>query len=449
MNYIEEILAESVYDSDQFSANQIKALNELVDHGLSPEVVGTIAYPGITDSTYRVLFNYINEGYTIDKKEFLGYISKDLNNEDRLNEIIVNVYLGKKKGLTKELIDLYVQPNVKNIKLSRLLVEKCKDYSLDFLQKLININICNTRGKSLIDEFLRDEFDIKKLIIVLQYDTITDEVYEVLHNYNISDLVFLSSEHAIKYNGENCSYILKHKDKFTYLEYIHINSKDIPLFEEIADQNICADLKSIRFLMNILNTHEDAVKLLAVKNKNILLDKSICEWLVREHEITYYVKSLNKYDIVQTRGIDAYLDGYINMKTPIYKQFSLFDYYIQCEMYDNFRTLMPATITLEEINTIITESTRYFKCVTSNDMIDIYFKDHRFMWIFSDNNSYKLIYSKSTEPGEIKGNVFSFATKNELIDAIEDIIIDLEKDQFDHTYLDELYHINDALKNNK
>lgn len=163
MNQIEQILANSIYESSQFNYDQIKALNEMLDLGINIEQIGIVASPSVSVLSYSILADYLKD-HTITINEYNKYLSID---KDRINDIIVNVYLGKMHGLTEEQLELYANKNCKNIKQSRLIVEKYKDMPSDKLNKIITSK-CGSdsiEGKMLIQEFLLGNVSIDRFLI--------------------------------------------------------------------------------------------------------------------------------------------------------------------------------------------------------------------------------------------------------------------------------------------
>lgn len=47
MNHIEQILSNSVFNSNEFNTSQINALNEMVNNDISEEQVCIIAHPAV------------------------------------------------------------------------------------------------------------------------------------------------------------------------------------------------------------------------------------------------------------------------------------------------------------------------------------------------------------------------------------------------------------------
>ena len=123
MNHIEQILSNSVFNSSEFNASQINALNEMLNNDISEEQVCIIAHPAVNELSYSILYDYLTKRH-ITSKEYQKYLNIDVN---RVNDIIINVYLGKLHDLSDEQINLYAQKYVFNIKIARLLVEHAKD----------------------------------------------------------------------------------------------------------------------------------------------------------------------------------------------------------------------------------------------------------------------------------------------------------------------------------
>ena len=175
MNQIEQILANSIYESSQFKHDQIQALNEMLDLGINIEQIGIIASPSVSVLSYSILTDYLKD-HTITINEYNKYLSID---KDRINDIIINVYLGKMHGLTEEQLNLYTNKSCKNIKQSRLIVEKYKDdIPSDKLNKIITSK-CGSdsvEGKMLIQEFLLGNVSLDRFLITCIFSEINDEI---------------------------------------------------------------------------------------------------------------------------------------------------------------------------------------------------------------------------------------------------------------------------------
>ena len=227
MNSIEFILANSTYSVEQFSSDVITILNEMYDDGIPAEQLAIIAHPEISSLTYSILYEYLKKGNTITSQEFRKYMSISTK---RVNEVIVNVYLGKLHGLSEEQINLYSLPLVFNIKIARLLVEHAKDASTEQLEKLVygKFGTKSKVGKLAIQEFLDDEITIDVLLMLSKADILYESEYEyVKKNYQDKRLMSIVSS-VFKSDSE--------RDKsFTHNDY----------FDQAVNIDDCYDINDI------------------------------------------------------------------------------------------------------------------------------------------------------------------------------------------------------------
>ena len=179
MNKIELILDKSIFEINQFSAAQIAVLNEMVANNISEDQVCIIAHPSVNELSYSVLYEYLSKGNSITSVEYQKYLNIDT---DRINDIIVNVYLGKLHGLSDDQISLYAQKSVFNIKIARLLVEKSKDASPEQLSQLINgkFGTQSIVGKQAIQDYINGELDLDHLLCLRTLDNLTQDTYEII-----------------------------------------------------------------------------------------------------------------------------------------------------------------------------------------------------------------------------------------------------------------------------
>ena len=180
MNHIEQILANSMYDSSQFIAEQIDVLNEMVDSGIDIDQIGIIAHPKVSELSYSILADYL-KNHTISQAEYSKYISMDI---DRINDIIINIYLGKMHGLTDAQIELYANKQCKYIKQSRIIVEKCKDIPESKLNILLTspCGLESSQGKALLQEFINGNIKIDRILAIYSYQGINNDIfYDILN----------------------------------------------------------------------------------------------------------------------------------------------------------------------------------------------------------------------------------------------------------------------------
>ena len=179
MNNIELILENSLFDMNQFNATQIAVLNEMITNGISKDQVSIIAHPSVSDLSYSVIYEYLSKGNSITSKEYQKYLNIDTN---RINEIIVNVYLGKLHGLSEEQISLYTQKSVFNIKIARLLIENSKDASPEQLNQLVTgkFGTKSIVGKQAIRDYLNNELTLVQLLSLTECSELTQDNYDFI-----------------------------------------------------------------------------------------------------------------------------------------------------------------------------------------------------------------------------------------------------------------------------
>lgn len=227
MNRIEQILANSMYDSSQFITEQINALNEMADSGINTDQIGIIAHPKVSELSYSILADYLKD-HTISQAEYSKYISIDI---DRINDIIINIYLGKMHGLKNEQIELYANKQCKYIKQSRIIVENCKDLSDNELHTLLT-NPCgleSSQGKALLQEFINGNIKIDRILAIYSYLSINNDIfYDILNgdDYLIQLYTESNDYRDQSLNEKYCTIHLIHKfisgehyTKLNYLDY--------------------------------------------------------------------------------------------------------------------------------------------------------------------------------------------------------------------------------------
>lgn len=228
MNRIEFILENSVFSVEQFRDGQIATLNEMAND-ISYEQLCIIAHPEVTALTYSVLYDYLSKGNSITSKEYQKYLSIDAN---RINDIIVNVYLGKLHGLSDEQINLYAQRSVYNIKIARLLIEKSKDVSPEQLSKLLNgkFGTKSIVGKQAIQDYINNELSLEQLLALSTCENLTQDNYDYIKNTTDSRILRICSNYFEKKLEESISeYYIKQSlainNNDTYVDHLAFGSK--------------------------------------------------------------------------------------------------------------------------------------------------------------------------------------------------------------------------------
>ena len=170
----------TMYNAEQFTESQLSAIASIYNiDSVSKNEVAAIIQPDISDITYSILADY-HRKWSFDINEFNAYKKIDL---ERIDEIICNVYIGKLHGLSKELIDLYTQKDIKNIKVARLLVEKLNGtLSKKELSQIIHCKMSNTTyGKLLLQDFMDGNISKMKFFAVIDVPTINQQEYEFIN----------------------------------------------------------------------------------------------------------------------------------------------------------------------------------------------------------------------------------------------------------------------------
>ena len=318
MNQIEQILANSLYESSKFTASQIQALNEMIDLGINIEQIGIIASPSVSVLSYSILADYLKD-HTITINEYNKYLSID---KDRIDDIIINVYLGKMHGLTEEQINLYANKSCKNIKQSRLIVEKYKDnIPSDKLNKIITSKCGNdsVEGKMLIQEFLLGNVSVDRFLITRIFSEINDKI--------VKDIM-TGDERLIQLYQSYCTY--KNNNNFdndadSVYKYIHLvykltsdntayangylyNSK---YYDEYINSNLRFDSSYTLFCF-ITNYHDNRVY-----DLNLTITKHMVNHDTEEKVKFYYINREGKLDLGNRYALlDAYLIGIICIYEP-------------------------------------------------------------------------------------------------------------------------------------
>ena len=209
MNHIEQILSNSVFNSSEFNASQINALNEMVNNDISEEQVCIIAHPAVNELSYSILYDYLTKHH-ITSNEYQTYLNIDVN---RVNDIIINVYLGKLHGLSDEQINLYAQRSVFNIKIARLLVEHAKDASPEQLSKLVNgkFGTKSIIGKQAIQDYINGDLSLDKLLCMSILEEISQDEYEFIKKADRRILSILNDAFTRGFIGNSTKDLLKDK----------------------------------------------------------------------------------------------------------------------------------------------------------------------------------------------------------------------------------------------
>lgn len=187
------ITEQTMYNAEQFTASQLNEIASIKTiHSVSEDKVVAIIQPNISDITYSILADYFRKVEdAFDINEFNAYKKIDL---ERIDEIICNVYIGKLHGLSKDIIDLYTQKDIKNIKVARLLVEKLNGtLSKKELSQIIHCKMSKTTyGKLLLQDFMDGNISKMKFFAVIDVPTINQQEYEFINSATLKDLLLFN-----------------------------------------------------------------------------------------------------------------------------------------------------------------------------------------------------------------------------------------------------------------
>lgn len=259
MNHIEQILSNSVFNSSEFNASQINALNEMVNNDISEEQVCIIAHPAVNELSYSILYDYLTKHH-ITSKEYQTYLNIDVN---RVNDIIINVYLGKLHGLSDEQINLYAQRSIFNIKIARLLVEHAKDASPEQLSKLVNgkFGTKSIIGKQAIQDYINGDLPLDKLLCMSILEEISQDEYEFIKKADRRILSILNDAFTRGFLGNSTKDLLKDKH---LKQSINIDDNDKFIDKCIDDGNVHCDTLATFYKL------KELTDILAHVNKQLL-----------------------------------------------------------------------------------------------------------------------------------------------------------------------------------
>lgn len=194
------IMANSVYNVSAFNEQQLDELANLKYNAkLYDEDIIKIAQPQINALSYNIIGDFVITGGNFNAKEFNDYVRRD---STRIDDIICNVYLGKMRGLSNEQIDLYAQSTTPDIKIARLLVEKCKDdFTEEELHKIVTKTFGNksTLGKFIIQDFINGNLEKEQLFAISNFETITQDIYDFVLTASKQELAILSTLGDVTY----------------------------------------------------------------------------------------------------------------------------------------------------------------------------------------------------------------------------------------------------------
>lgn len=378
MNKIELILDNSIFEISQFNANQIAVLNEMVDNNISEEQVCIIAHPSVNELSYSVIYEYLSKGNSITSVEYQKYLNIDI---DRINDIIVNVYLGKLHGLSDEQINLYAQRSIYNIKIARLLVENSKDASPEQLNELTSgkFGTQSIVGKQAIQDYINGELSLEQLLSLTYCSEITQDDYnfikqvdsrtlniikdgynkQILKNSLAKD-TYLNQSLAINTNTNICvnkAYLYDN----TYIQFDTIDTynKFKKIVETIREDTYSSYKEELtKDLAKLFNYYKCNF---TESNNFIKLSNYINNYLYRYNYDNYY----NRYEFEESNFFfilnfyfnDIYIYANRNTEIKFIDEFSTFDEYLEVFMNTNgFKNYIQAKwadkVSEEELNII-------------------------------------------------------------------------------------------------
>ena len=345
MNHIEQILSNSVFNSSEFNASQINALNEMVNNDISEEQVCIIAHPAVNELSYSILYDYLTKHH-ITSNEYQTYLNIDVN---RVNDIIINVYLGKLHGLSDEQINLYAQRSVFNIKIARLLVEHAKDASPEQLSKLVNgkFGTKSIIGKQAIQDYINGDLPLDKLLCMSILEEISQDEYEFIKKADRRILSILNDAFTRGFLGNSTKNILTDK----YLKQsINIDDNDKFINKCIDDVIVHCDTlatfyKLLKFTKIIANSKRSWLYEVCQYYKyNFTINTPFIKLFdYKDFNVCYFKNDKNdiKYDFFETI-VRNYFDDhciFISESEDIYikykEEFSTFDEYLEVFMNTN------------------------------------------------------------------------------------------------------------------
>ena len=353
MNKIELILDNSVFTVDQFTSAQIATLNEMVTDNISIDQVCIIAHPSVNELSYSILYEYLTKGNSITSKEYQKYLNIDV---DRINDMIINVYLGKLHGLTEDQINLYAQKSVFNIKIARLLVEKSKDASPEQLKQLVSgkFGTKSIAGKQAIQDYINNEISLEQLLALTYCENLDQSDYEYIKSADSRTLsivkdyyktstktVSLSKSGRIKQslnidNNSTCvSTAFGPDDTYLHFDSLETYNKFVGICDTVYNTNnkYWTDYaeKLYNCYKNDFTSNNNFIKLYEYMNRIYYLDsKNIIDNSSFSCILMYY------FD-------DRCINNYGYVKRLYSQEFSSFDEYLEVFMNtDGFRNYIKA-----------------------------------------------------------------------------------------------------------
>jgi hypothetical protein len=276
MNIKKLITEQTMYGAEQFNDSQLNEIAHIYSvSGISKETVASIIQPNISDITYSILADYFSKvGDSFDVNEFNAYKKIDL---ERIDEIICNVYIGKLHGLSKDLIGVYTQKDIKNIKVARLLVEKLNStLSKKELSQIIHCKMSNTTyGKLLLQDFIDGNISKMKFFAVIDVPTINQQEYEFINSATLKDLL-LFNVIAKRYGHKDFNYQMEYIKKLKSI-IVKVDGEITVLhnLDDFIDNNITfSDNKCFdRFIHMIRDYNGDSRYFIGLFSDTLITDK--------------------------------------------------------------------------------------------------------------------------------------------------------------------------------
>ena len=339
MNKIELILDNSVFTVDQFTSAQIATLNEMIADGVGVDQVCIIAHPSVNELSYSILYEYLTNGNSITSKEYQKYLNVDV---DRINDMIINVYLGKLHGLTDDQINLYAQKSVFNIKIARLLIEKSKDASPEQLNQLVNgkFGTKSIAGKQAIQDYINNEISLEQLLTLTYCDSLDQNDYEYIKSADSRTLAIVKDYY------KNSSKVLPLSESGRIKQSLNIdnNTTCVPItfgldesiihFDSLETYNRFAAIRKTIYNANNKSWDNYIPKLYNYYKYNFTSNNNFIKLYEYMNNNLWYVDDIGLFSKSSFYNIlYCYFDnGFIKKNRPVvryYEEFPTFDEYLE------------------------------------------------------------------------------------------------------------------------
>lgn len=324
------------YNKDKYNHYIIenKPLHNIIDDKINEKAKGKLTKNQDKRITEIIKYNYIKEGYELFRLEFSNYINNNIEQKEKLNQILKN----KKKNIIKEFINEFVNNNVHIGDFPDL-----ENYKINNFRKICNeINNCldnkhclqiNNKCMFTITKNTLIQY-INKLITELMYSDYKTKELLKIDDYYVSTII--NKNHFKIIQGQK---IIKSTSNFSKIidkiikkdnKIICINEFPLVKIKNIYIQKIINDnLSLFRAISNCIywNTHQyfDA----EIRNLGYYselqtvmanyLKSIIIEWLLNKNnnkEIIYeFIKNMPYYNKINIEDFAIQLSSISNIKT--------------------------------------------------------------------------------------------------------------------------------------